>query len=443
MRVVSLGCRTDLALLVAGGSEVEDRGDHLVVRSPHNPTHWWGNFLLLERAPAAADAARWLERFAATFPDAGHVAFSVDGTHGRVSDLDPWAAAGLVVEAQAVMTASGVRTTRRRSDAVCRALVSDEDWAQSVELRVRCSDGREEPAAFRTYATAQAQTRRQLVDAGHGGWFGAFDDDRLVSQLGLFVAGPGLARFQSVETDPDFRRRGLAGTLIAHAVERVGDRADARHGGRPRVRRDRPLPVARLRRGRVAAAGGAATRLARVSGRRRTSRRLLTEPLASTGLGQNRVAVHTVFGLSTATFASQNCRRSGLGSWHGNDEQHHDDDRSRPAPAARRRARRRPRSTPSDAEALQGQIAVVTPQVSRLQGWLSAAAGRLDELTAGACRTADTGRPRTVAGWLAEVQHATAGWPGRSCGRPGCCARCRWWSTRSWTGCSPRRRRRS
>jgi ribosomal protein S18 acetylase RimI-like enzyme len=222
VNVESLGCRTDLALLVAGGSEVEDRGDHLVVRSPHNPTHWWGNFLLLDGAPDAADAERWLERFAATFPDADHVAFGVDGTRGQVADLEAWTAAGLVAEAQAVMTADGVRTPRRRSAAVCRALASDDDWTQSVELRVRCSDGREEPAAFRAYATAQAQTRRQLVAAGHGGWFGAFDSDRLVSQLGLFAAGPGLARFQSVETDPDFRRRGLAGTLIADAVRRVG-----------------------------------------------------------------------------------------------------------------------------------------------------------------------------------------------------------------------------
>ena len=63
MRVESLGYRTDLALLSAGGTRVEDRGDHLVVRSLHNQTHWWGNFLLLERPPSAPDAARWLERF--------------------------------------------------------------------------------------------------------------------------------------------------------------------------------------------------------------------------------------------------------------------------------------------------------------------------------------------------------------------------------------------
>lgn len=41
MEVRSLGYRTDLALLRLGGSEFEDRGDHLVVRTPHNPTFWW------------------------------------------------------------------------------------------------------------------------------------------------------------------------------------------------------------------------------------------------------------------------------------------------------------------------------------------------------------------------------------------------------------------
>lgn len=40
---------------------------------------------------------------------------------------------------------------------------------------------------------------------------------RLVSQLGLLRAGQGLARYQDVETHPDFRRRGLAGTLVGFA----------------------------------------------------------------------------------------------------------------------------------------------------------------------------------------------------------------------------------
>ena len=57
--------------------------------------------------------------------------------------------------------------------------------------------------------------------AGHGAWFGAFVDGRLLSQMGLVAASPGLARFQSVETHPDARGQGLAGTLVDH-VSRYG-----------------------------------------------------------------------------------------------------------------------------------------------------------------------------------------------------------------------------
>ena len=58
-------------------------------------------------------------------------------------------------------------------------------------------------------------------------------------------------------------------------------------------------------------------------------------------------------------------------------------------------------------EQLQVQIAAVTPQVARLQGWLTTAVGRLEELSDGTV-VGDEGGARTVAGWLAQVQHTTA-----------------------------------
>ena len=60
---------------------------------------------------------------------------------------------------------------------------------------------------------------RRVVEGGAGVWVGSFDDGRLVSQLGLLRAGRGLARYQDVETHPDFRRRGLAGALVGFAGE--------------------------------------------------------------------------------------------------------------------------------------------------------------------------------------------------------------------------------
>ena len=75
--------------------------------------------------------------------------------------------------------------------------------------------------SHREFVTRRANSNRALVAAGHGRWFGAFLGDTLVAQMGLVAAAPGLARFQSVETHPKHRGRGLAGTL-AHHVSAYG-----------------------------------------------------------------------------------------------------------------------------------------------------------------------------------------------------------------------------
>jgi ribosomal protein S18 acetylase RimI-like enzyme len=221
MHVRSLAFRTDLALLTLGGSEVEDRGDHLVVRTEANPTFHWGNFFLLASPPAADEVPDLLAAYDAELPDSLHRAFGVDGTTDQWDAVSPLVAAGLEPYPGAVMTATQVHEPPRPSaEATYRMLVSDDDWAQRVEVSLACNSEypREE---FLTYARRKAASERDLVRAGHGAWWGAFLGDRLASGMGLFAAGDGLARFQSVETHPDFRGRGLAGTLI-HRVSRFG-----------------------------------------------------------------------------------------------------------------------------------------------------------------------------------------------------------------------------
>jgi ribosomal protein S18 acetylase RimI-like enzyme len=218
VHVTSLGFRTDLALLELGGSVVEDRDDYLVVRTPHNPTFWWGNFLLLPAPPPPEDTPQWLATFASAFPEARHLAFGFDGVDGTVGDLAGFAAAGLSVEASTVMTAQDVHPPDRPNEAAtCRVLSSDDDWSQQIELRIACNDSDPDDAAHRTFATAHTNTMRALMAAGHGAWFGAFVDGRLLCSMGLFTTAPGVARFQFVETHPDARRQGLATTLVHYA----------------------------------------------------------------------------------------------------------------------------------------------------------------------------------------------------------------------------------
>ncbi len=118
------------------------------------------------------------------------------------------------------MTAKEVhKPPREKVDATYRRLDSEDDWHQQVELSVACRDDGLEPDSYREFCEARSATRRASVDRGHGAWFGAFAGDRMVSSMGLFAAGNGLARFQSVETHPDARRRGYAGSLVHHVAE--------------------------------------------------------------------------------------------------------------------------------------------------------------------------------------------------------------------------------
>jgi GNAT superfamily N-acetyltransferase len=219
MDIASLAYRTDLAMLEHAGSLVEDHGTHLVIRTPDNPTYWWGNFLLLADPPPDSDRAReWLATFESEFPAAKHRAIGVDGQDGSRADVEPFAEIGLGVDVLTVMTASSVHEPPRPNrDATYRRLESDADWEQQIEVTRAGEDvGYDLP-----FVTAQAAAQRGLVDAGYGAWWGAFEGDRLLASMGLFTASSGLARFQSVKTHPDARGRGLAGTLV-HRVSCYG-----------------------------------------------------------------------------------------------------------------------------------------------------------------------------------------------------------------------------
>jgi ribosomal protein S18 acetylase RimI-like enzyme len=215
MQLASLGFRTDVALRAAEGAEVTDRGDYLVIRSPDNPGFWWGNFLLLRDWPKDGDG--WLDRFAAEFPQADHVAIGVDGT-GPGGPL-PAEFARLEADRSTVLTCTDVHAPAHVNQAAgIRPLMSERDWQQSVELTQRCY-GEQAPSDFQQ---RRAAVRRRLTQAGRAAWFGVFDGDLLVAQLGLCDAGGGFVRYQDVETDPAARRQGLAGTLVYLAARIIG-----------------------------------------------------------------------------------------------------------------------------------------------------------------------------------------------------------------------------
>lgn len=226
MHVTSLGFRTDLRLLELTGSEIEDRGTHFVIRTPANPTYFWGNFLLLKHLPVPGGEREVIGAFHTEFPLAAHVSIGVD--HADLTD-DARAAfkkAGLAVDVATVLTASTV-TAAREIEAEVRPLTSDEDWEARARLSQQLYPQTPEES-FMTFALGKNEQEKALVAGGRGQRFGAFVDGQLVSTAGIFVTEDGVARFQSVETHTEHRRRGLAGAVVhaagQHALDHLGVR---------------------------------------------------------------------------------------------------------------------------------------------------------------------------------------------------------------------------
>jgi GNAT superfamily N-acetyltransferase len=222
VRIDAPGLATDLAVLELEGSTITDHGDHLVIRTESNPTYYWGNFLLLERAPATSEIPSWMERFEAAFPKAAHRAFAILEV---AADHSGWEQHGCTVELDTALAAERmVAPPHPAMDAEIRPISTDDDWEQSA-LLLASDDDSGDPEARLAFERLRTQAEREQADAGRGRWIGAFVDGRLVSRAGIVVLGA-RARYRVVVTHPDYRRRGLAGAVV-HAS---GDWALAQPG---------------------------------------------------------------------------------------------------------------------------------------------------------------------------------------------------------------------
>ena len=216
-RPLTAGWATDLAILRHTGSQIDDRGDHLVVRTPRNPTFHWGNFVLVTEPAAADDAERWHTAFTGEFPAATHVALGLP----RLPLAEPYLRLGLDVGTDEVLTTTTLPEQRPLSGPyAARPFAGAADWSALLAVNILENrwEGTHPVDEHAEFLRAQQRLRQEMVGAGLAQWFGAVDaDGTLAAYLGIVVCGE-LGRYQAVGTPPAHRRRGLAGHLLGLAA---------------------------------------------------------------------------------------------------------------------------------------------------------------------------------------------------------------------------------
>lgn len=233
MTVRSLAWATDLDVLPVD-RVVEQRDGFLVVKSPSNPAHFWGNFLLFEDVPSAGDAARWEALFDTAFgadPRVRHRAFGWDRPDGATGAArEEFAGRGYDIEDSVGLIAEAPRLVphpRENREVVVQALdpalgADAELWDAVVEMQVAGRDDAHDEASYRAFTRARLEDRRALFRSGRGAWYVARDPTtgEAAGSCGVVVTG-GRGRFQVVDTALAHRRRGVCSRLVVEAARRA------------------------------------------------------------------------------------------------------------------------------------------------------------------------------------------------------------------------------
>ena len=236
MRVddLGLGWRSHLLACRYGG-EIVERPDCIVLRSPGNPTYYWGNCLILPAAPREEDLAHWLAVFdteiGARQPDSKHLAIGVDAPE-LMLELPSWRAAGIdEFDAMAVLTLEPegliAAPPPRGAEAIeLRALQLPAEVELAALAQCAARDASFEAAGYLVFRRRAMQRMAEMEAAGIARWFGALAwtpaGEVLAADCGLVHDGA-LARFQFVETQAAWRRRGLCRALIHHVCRHAFD----------------------------------------------------------------------------------------------------------------------------------------------------------------------------------------------------------------------------
>ena len=207
------------------------RADYLVVRSPRNPGHYWGNLLVFDEPPASGDGERWEETFAAEFSDderVRHVTLAWDRADGVLGAArEEFLTRGYELELLVGLAArpQHIRSHPRENTAVrVHALdaASSADalfWDQVIELQVASRPAHFAEDVHRAFCVERLRELRELFRERRGAWYVALDESgrEVQGSCGVVVTA-GRGRYQAVDTAAAHRRRGICSRLVVEAA---------------------------------------------------------------------------------------------------------------------------------------------------------------------------------------------------------------------------------
>ena len=169
MEVRSLGYQTDLMFASYDG-EIIDCDNYLVIRTPTNPSYYWGNYLLFDHPPVKGDYQRWQELFTREIgvpPLVSHQTFGWDTTDNEQGVIEPFLENDYHMEKSVVLTTQQpISPANPAWGVTVRPLEVDNDWTHCIENQVECREPGFAEASYRPFRQRQMKRYRAMARAG-------------------------------------------------------------------------------------------------------------------------------------------------------------------------------------------------------------------------------------------------------------------------------------
>lgn len=216
--IQSLAIRSDL-MVDRARQTLEDHGSYAVLRTPEQPDYWFGNCVILKAYDPDLPAGIAIHR--QHFPDTPHVCVQWDVPNLAItSEMRAMEAEGWQLsDTDTLVLAQPLIRHTPPPGFELRQLTPD-DWPDLTTLQIAVGLETEDydPKLYTNFVKARMKRHLSALHEGRCAWFGAFDGDVLAADMGIYV-DEGIARWQSVETRPAYRRQGLCRAIVGRCYD--------------------------------------------------------------------------------------------------------------------------------------------------------------------------------------------------------------------------------
>ena len=199
--------------------------EYTVLKTASNPSYYFGNLLALSVPISTHSKEEWLKIFTHEFkdmPKVEHFTFSwVRNNENESAIIESFTSAGFEFEEMHILAlnkSAFKEPIKLNQTPVYRALTSQEDWEQWIQLSIADQQGDYSEEGLKTYLTRKAKNYKQLEKAQLGTYLGAFVNNKLIGYAGLYHKDA-LGRFQNVHVIPEYQNQKIASTLLTLLIQ--------------------------------------------------------------------------------------------------------------------------------------------------------------------------------------------------------------------------------